>query len=59
MKGAGMSKLTHIFALLGAAVWGFLATPAGQAVLHQYPILSALSGAVSTIVMVYRNPHKS
>jgi len=54
-----MSKLTHIFALLGAAVWGFLATPAGQAVLHQYPILSALSGAVSTVVMVYRNPHKS
>ena len=54
-----MKAITHVFAVIGAAAWGFLATPAGQAVLHQYPILSALVGAVSTVFVVYRNPLKS
>jgi hypothetical protein len=54
-----MKNITHVFAFIGASVWAFLATPAGQAVLHQYPILSALAGAVSTVFVVYHNPLKS
>jgi len=53
-----MKTITHVFAFIGAAVWAFLATPAGQAVLHQYPILSAIIGALGTVGLVYHNPLK-
>ena len=54
-----MTKVTHVLALVGAAVWAFIATPAGQAVLHQYPVIAGLVGAVSTVLVVYHNPIKA
>lgn len=49
-------KITHVFAFVGAAVMGFVASPAGQAVVHQYPIVSAVLGMAGAIIAVYHAP---
>lgn len=49
-------KFTHVLAvILGGAV-AFAASPAGQALVHQYPILSGVLGVVSVLGAVYHNP---
>ena len=51
-----ITVLTHWLALGAAAVGGFLVTPAGQAILHQYPVVSSVVGTVSVIAALYKNP---
>jgi hypothetical protein len=51
-----ISKLTHILAIAGAAITAFVLTPAGQAIIHQYPKLAPIAGAVATLFAVYHNP---
>jgi hypothetical protein len=51
-----ISKLTHIIAIIGAAATAFLLTPAGQAIIHQYPKLAPIAGAIATLFAVYHNP---
>jgi hypothetical protein len=48
--------ITHVFAVALAAVAGFVVTPAGQAVIHQYPVLSGLAGVILTLAAVYHVP---
>lgn len=49
-------KITHVFAFVGAAAMGFIATPAGQALVHQYPIISAVTGMAGALIAVYHAP---
>lgn len=49
-------NLTHYLALGLAAVASFVVTPAGQAVIKQYPWSSGLAGVILTLVAVYHIP---
>ena len=51
-----MKKITHIFAVIASGVMIFVATPAGQAVIHQYPVISAVLGAIGALTAVYHSP---
>ena len=51
-----MKKATHIFAWGLAAVAAFMVTPAGQALVHQYPIVSGISGVILALAAVYHEP---
>jgi hypothetical protein len=51
-----LSKLTHFFAAAVAAAATFFATPAGLALLHQYPHLIPIVGGLAAIGLTYRNP---
>jgi hypothetical protein len=51
--------ITHLYALIAAAVGSFLVSPAGQAVLMQYPHLASVISAISIILALYHNPSKS
>jgi hypothetical protein len=51
-----IKKVTHVLALVGVAIVTFVASPAGQAVVHQYPWLSGIVGAIGTLVLVYHKP---
>lgn len=51
-----MTKITHAFAAVAAAVYAFFLTPAGTAVLHQYPKLAAGLAGLTTIAALYHNP---
>jgi hypothetical protein len=51
-----ISKVTHIIAIIGAGVTAFVLTPAGQALIHQYPKLAPIAGAIATLFAVYHNP---
>jgi hypothetical protein len=53
-----MKTLTHIMAVVLSAVVGFAATPAGQSVVHQYPILSGVFGVLGVLAAVYHQPQK-
>jgi len=56
-----MSKfttITHVLAVVSLAVIGWLATPAGQAVQHQYPWLSAAALALGALKLTYHTPTK-
>lgn len=47
--------ITHIFAVIGTAIAGFILTPAGQALIHQYPLLAAVIAALG-VAGIYHNP---
>jgi len=49
-------KITHVFAVIAAAAAGFIATPAGKALLGQYPVLSAAGAAILAVAALYHNP---
>lgn len=54
-----MSKfktLTHWLAVAGIAVVGFVASPAGQAIVHQYPIVSGIAGIIGLLGALYHSP---
>jgi hypothetical protein len=51
--------VTHYIALGVAALAGFAVTPAGQALVTQYPKLSMLFAAVGAIAALYHNPTKA
>jgi hypothetical protein len=48
--------VTHWFAVGAVAVVGFIASPAGQAVVHQYPILSGVAGVIGVLSALYHSP---
>lgn len=50
--------ITHVFAVVGVAIMGFIATPAGQAIVAQYPVLTGIAGAISVLGAVYHKPTK-
>ncbi len=49
-------KITHVLAVVAAAAAGFIATPAGKALLGQYPVLSAAGAAILAVAALYHNP---
>lgn len=51
-----MKRITHIFAAIATAVFGFTMTPAGQSLIHQYPVLSTVVGLGLTLKALYHNP---
>jgi hypothetical protein len=54
-----LKAVTHVIALGGVAVVGFAATPAGQAVIHQYPKLAAGFAAIGVLMATYHDPNKA
>ena len=51
-----MKKITHVFAVVLAGLAAFVVTPAGQALVHQYPWLSGIVGVIVSLAAVYHNP---
>lgn len=51
-----MKKITHVFAVIGGLAIAFVATPAGQALVHQYPVLSVIVTLGTTIAALYHSP---
>lgn len=49
-------KITHIFAVILGAAAAFIATPAGKALVDQYPLVSAASAGVLALAALYHNP---
>lgn len=47
---------THIFAVIFGGAMAFVMTPAGQALIHQYPIVSGVVGVLSAVSAVYHTP---
>ena len=56
---ANYKNITHILAVALSVVAGFVVTPAGQAVIHQYPYLSGAAGVILTLAAVYHVPTAS
>lgn len=52
-----MSKAAHVIALTLAAATAFLASPAGQALTKQYPLLMPIATGIG-IALTYLNPKK-
>lgn len=50
--------VTHLVAIAVAAVSGFLATPAGIALLRQYPHLVPIVAGIAGIAATYHSPWK-
>ena len=50
------TKVTHIVAGGIAAVGAFLSTPAGEALVKQYPHVSAVIVSVVTLILLYHKP---
>jgi hypothetical protein len=48
--------LTHVFAVVGLAIVGFVVSPAGQAVVKQYPVTSGIAGAIVALGAIYHQP---
>lgn len=51
-----MRRFTHVLALLATSAYTFMLTPAGQALVHQYPILTAVVGGLTTVLALYHQP---
>lgn len=51
------STLTHFLAAAAAATVAFFVSPAGQAVLHQYPHLAPIASGVALIAGLYHSPN--
>lgn len=49
-------KITHIFAVVLGAAATFIATPAGKALVDQYPLVSAVSAGILALAALYHNP---
>lgn len=57
-----LTKLTyveHLIAVAGAAVVAFSVSPAGQALVHQYPVLAPVVGALGFLTAFYHSPKAS
>ena len=54
-----MKKITHVLAVAASAVVVFVVSPAGQALIHQYPILSGIAGVIGALVSVYHDPNSA
>lgn len=51
-----MNRLTHILAVVIAAAGAFALSPAGKALVAQYPVLSSVSAIVVMIAALYHQP---
>jgi hypothetical protein len=51
-----IKKITHVFAVALATAAAFVITPAGKALIGQYPILSAAAAGILALTAVYHNP---
>ncbi len=49
-------KITHVFAAVLAGAAAFVLTPAGKALIGQYPALSAAAAGILAIAALYHNP---
>lgn len=49
-------KVTHVFAAALAAAAAFVITPAGKALIGQFPLLSAAAAGILALAAVYHNP---
>lgn len=49
-------KVTHVFAAALTAAAAFVVTPAGRALIGQYPIFSAAAAGILALAAVYHNP---
>lgn len=49
-------KVTHVFAAALAAAAAFVITPAGKALVGQFPLLSAAAAGILALAAVYHNP---
>lgn len=57
-----MSKfktVTHLAAVVLATLAAFAASPAGRALVSQYPVLSAASAGVLALAALYHSPKAS
>jgi hypothetical protein len=54
-----MKIITHVYAVIVAAASAFLATPAGIALLHQYPKLVPIIAGLAGLAALYHNPAKT
>ena len=52
-------RITHVCALALAAAAAFFVSPAGQAIVHQYPVLSGVSAVVLALATLYHNPART
>ena len=50
------SKITHVIAVGFAAVVGFATSDAGQAIIRQYPKLSAVAALLGLLGSLYHTP---
>lgn len=50
------SMLTHFFAMVSIGIGAWFETPAGHAVLVQYPHLVPIIGTIGVIAGLYKNP---
>lgn len=55
-KPSSSKTVTHVIAAVLATGAAFLVSPAGQALLKQYPKLSVVSGLVLTLASLYHDP---
>ena len=53
------SKITHVIAVGFAAVVGFATSDAGQAIIRQYPKLSAVAALLGLLGSLYHSPKTS
>lgn len=51
-------KVTHLAAVAIIAIAGFLETPAGKALVSQYPHLAPIASGIGVLVALYSNPTK-
>jgi len=49
-------KVTHVFAAALAAAAAFVITPAGKALVGQFPLLSAAAAGILALAAIYHNP---
>jgi hypothetical protein len=54
-----LKAIEHVLAVAGAAVAAFTMSPAGQALIHQYPILAPVAGALGFLIAFYHAPKTS
>jgi hypothetical protein len=52
-------KVTHALAAVVVAAAGFFLTPAGQSLLHQYPVLVPVASGLGALALLYHAPKAS
>jgi hypothetical protein len=53
---AAISKVTHMVAVAFAALAAFALTPAGEAIIKQYPHLAVIAVFLPTLAGLYKSP---
>jgi hypothetical protein len=51
-----LKTITHVFAAILAGAVAFAVSPAGQALVRQYPKLAAVVGIITALGAVYHDP---